>query len=75
MEKLHYTVELADNGIIVTDDVGAKNVFQENPEESTEACYRRGLSESIGLDVVLTLINGTPKLEPKDKYNIKIEIR
>lgn len=75
MEKLHYTTEMADNGIIITDDIGAKYVFQENPEESIENCYRRGLSETIGFDVAITLINGTPKLEPKDKYNIKIEIR
>lgn len=75
MEKLHYTVELADNGIIVADDVGAKNVYQQKPEETIESCCQRSLNESIGFDVVITLISGTPNLQPKDKYNIKIEIR
>lgn len=75
MEKLSYTVELADNGIIVHDNVSkSKDVYQRKGEQYGEY-FKRGLSESVASCIADILLNGTDNLPTQDKYNIKIEIR
>lgn len=75
MEKLDYTIELADNGITVRNNVvRTMEVYQEQ-ENNYRECYKRGLSDSIASYLADILLNGTDKLKTKDKYNIKIAIR
>ncbi len=84
MERLHYQVEFADNGVIVKDtDSKVLEVFQE--KESEQNAYveteryreytRRAICEGIAHTIADLLLDGSEDLQIKDKFNIKIEIR
>lgn len=70
MERLHYKVEYADNGIIIEDtDEGAMNVFQQKEGEDIEGYTARAISDSIARDIASLLM-----VKSKDKFKINIAI-
>lgn len=70
MERLHYKVEYADNGIIIKDiDEDGVDVFQQKNEEGTEGCTARAISERIAKDIASLLLAGS-----KSDYKINIAI-
>lgn len=76
MEKLSYKIEFADNGVVVTDNnKDFVNVYEENEHVDSSEYTRRAISDSIADTIAHLLLNGSTKLEPKDIYKIKIEIR
>lgn len=76
MERLHFKIEFADNGVIVTDDSsGCVNVYQEKEDGNYYEYTARAISESIAETIAHLLIDGTEKLKQKSIYKIKIEIR
>lgn len=77
METLHYQIEFCDNGVLVTDkDNGAKSVYQSKERSGDYREYtERAMKESIGGMIAALMLDGSDKLQIKDKFNIKIEIR
>ncbi len=71
-----YSVELADNGILVSDDfVCSTNVYESKEGEAIKDCYARAfkkeIAESIGA-VIAAVHEDSPG---KTEFNIKIEIK
>lgn len=70
MERLHYKVELADNGIIIKDtDEDSLDVFQQQGEEEIEGYTVRAISERIARDIASLLC-----AKSKDEFKINIAI-
>ncbi len=74
MERLKYSIELADNGMIVSIANGGASVFQKR-DETCRDCYKRGFSDTIASYIADIMTLGTETTPVKEKYNIKIEIR
>lgn len=77
MERLHFQVNFVDNGIIVKDtDSNAINVYQSKDEGADYKEYtERAMKESIGDIIAALMLDGSDKLQMKDKFNIKVEIK
>lgn len=76
MERLNFTVEFADNGVIVTDSSsGFVNVYEEKENGDYHEYTKRAISESVDEIIAHLLLDGTDNLNQKSIYKIKIEIR
>lgn len=77
MERLHFQVSFCDNGVIVKDtDSKVINVYQSKDGEADYKEYtERAMKESIGDIIAALMLDGSDKLQMKDKFNIKVEIK
>lgn len=80
MERLHYKVMFADNGVIIKNtDSNILEVFEEKDSSEQHSDYReytkRALSEGVAHYIADLLLDGSDNLELKDEFKINIEIR
>ena len=76
MERLNFTVEFADNGVIVMiNNKDFVNVYEENERGDSSEYTIRAIRDSIADMIAHLLLGGSDRLEPKSIYKIKIEIR
>ena len=80
MERLHYKVMFADNGVIIKNtDSNILEVFEEKDNSEQYSDYteytKRALSEGIAYYIAELLLNDSDDLELKDEFKINIEIR
>ena len=70
MDRLHYKVSYADNGIIINDtDEDSLDVFQQQENEEIEGYTARAISERIAKDIASMML-----AKSKGEFKINIAI-
>ena len=70
MDRLHYKVSYADNGIIINDtDEDSLDVFQQQGNEGIEGYTERAISDRIAKDIASMML-----AKSKDEFKINIAI-
>lgn len=74
MERLKYTIELADNGVVVRGDDTSLEVTEQKRNEDARAYVDRALSKIMVIVREMLLDPQAYNLKNKDKFKIKIEV-
>lgn len=74
MERLKYTIELADNGVVVRGDDTSLDVTEQKRNEDARAYVDRALSKIMVIVREMLLAPQAYNLKNKDGFKIKIEV-
>lgn len=74
MERLKYTIELADNGVVVRGDDTSLEVTEQKRNEDARAYVDRALSKIMVIVRDMLLDPQAFNLKNKDEFKIKIEV-
>ena len=74
MERLKYTIELADNGVVVRGDDTSLDVTEQKRNEDARAYVDRALSKIMVIVREMLLDPQAYNLKNKDEFKIKIEV-
>lgn len=74
MERLKYTIELADNGVVVRGDDTSLEVTEQKRNEDARAYIDRALYKIMVNVREMLLDPQAYNLKNKDKFKIKIEV-
>lgn len=74
MERLKYTIELADNGVVVRGDDTSLEVTEQKRNEDARAYVDRALSKIMVIVRDMLFDPQAFNLKNKDEFKIKIEV-
>lgn len=74
MERLKYTIELADNGVVVRGDDTSLEVTEQKRNEDARAYVDRALYKIMVIVREMLLDPQAYNLKNKDEFKIKIEV-